>query len=169
MHNSKNVPTFLMLAAAIVLSGCNKSTTPSPNPTSTPSVSNISGDYTGTAQDSQGGSGTASATLAQNGTSAGGAMTIKQSSAAVTAQMSLAIHTSNAVSGAMVVNYANGTTCTFSTTGTYTNNGTTAVLNGSYAAVTNCAGDTGTYTLTQQCTDTVTSADRRVMAFPAPC
>ena len=59
----------------------------------------------------------------------------------------------------MVIDFANGTTCTFSTTGTY--NSATAVLSGSYSAVTNCAGDTGTYSLTQQCTDTITSVRRR--------
>jgi hypothetical protein len=58
-----------------------------------------------------------------------------------------------------VIDFANGTTCTFSTTGTY--NSATAVLSGSYSAVTNCTGDTGTYSLTQQCTDTVTSGRRR--------
>lgn len=161
MLDSKNTAIFLMLAAAITLAGCNKSTTPAPL---TPSVSNISGDYTGTTQDAQSGAGTASATLAQHGTSAGGAITIVQSGATVTAQVSLTITPSNAVSGGMVIDYPNGTTCTFSTTGNY--NGSTNVLSGSYSAVTNCAGDTGTYALTQQCTDTVTTADRTVMTTP---
>ena len=59
----------------------------------------------------------------------------------------------------MVIDYANGTTCTFSTSGNY--NPATAVLSGSYSAVTNCAGDSGTYSLTQQCTDTITSVRHR--------
>lgn len=164
MPDNQNAAITLMLSAALVLGGCNKSAAPSPVPTSTPSVSNISGDYTGTTQDAQGGAGTANATLAQNGTSAGGAITIKQSAVTVTAQVSLSITTSNALSGAMVIDYPNGTTCTFSTSGAY--NATTNVLSGSYTAVTNCAGDTGTYSLTQQCTDTVTSADRTVMTTP---
>lgn len=70
----------------------------------------------------------------------------------------------------MVIDYPSGTTCTFKITGTYANNGTTsAVLSGSYTAVTNCTGDTGTFTLTQQCTDTVTSGERRVNVFPVAC
>lgn len=168
LPSSKTVAVCL-LAGCMTLAGCNNSSSPSPAPTSTPSLSNISGDYAGTTQDSQGGAGTATATLAQNGSNAGGAIAITQTSGTLTAQISLTLTASNTVSGAMVVDYANGTTCTFTTTGTYTNNGTTAALNGSYKAVTNCAGDTGTYALTQQCTDTVTSGDRRVSVFPNPC
>jgi len=55
----------------------------------------------------------------------------------------------------MVVDYGAGTTCTYSTTGTYSPS--TNVLSGSFAAVTNCAGDTGAYSLTQLCHDTVAS------------
>lgn len=110
-------------------------------------------------QDAQGGSGTATATLAQTGFNAGGAITVKETAQTVSAQISLALTSSNAVSGSMVIDFANGTTCTYSTSGTY--NTTTAVLSGSYTAVTNCAGDTGTYSLTQQCTDSVTSVRHR--------
>jgi hypothetical protein len=160
----------LLLTAAIALASCNNSSTPSPNPTSTPNIANISGDYTGTTQDTKGGAGTATATLTQTGSSAGGAITITQTSGALTAQIALTISSSNAVKGSMVIDYPDGTTCTFSTTGTYTNNGTnSAVLSGSYTAVTNCAGDTGTYTLNQQCTDTVTSGERRIDSFPVAC
>ena len=68
----------------------------------------------------------------------------------------------------MVVNYTSGATCTFNTSGTY--NASTYSLNGSYAAVTGCTGDTGTYALAQQCTDTVTSSERRPQfAPPAQC
>jgi lipopolysaccharide export system protein LptA len=118
-------------------------------------------------QDAQGGAGTATATFAQHGSSAGGAITDTESTATITAQVSLTIARSNAVSGAMVIDYADGTTCTFSTAGSY--NASTNVLSGSYSAVTNCAGDTGTYSLTQQCTDTITSADRRTMGLPPHC
>lgn len=110
-------------------------------------------------QDAQGGSGTASATLAQTGFNAGGTVTVKETAQTVSAQISLALTSSNAVSGSMVIDFANGTTCTYSTSGTY--NTATAVLSGSYTAVTNCAGDTGTYSLTQQCTDTITGVRHR--------
>ncbi len=119
-------------------------------------------------QDAQGGNGTATATLAQHGAMAGGAIVDKEAGATITAQISLSIDAANAVSGAMVVDYASGTTCTFSTTGSY--DPTTAVLGGSYTAVTNCSGDTGTYTLTQQCSDTITSGLRRDrLGGTAPC
>jgi hypothetical protein len=166
--NRFHVYAGLAFAACIALAGCNGSTSPSPSPT--PQFSNISGDYTGTVSDAQAGNGTATATLAQTGSSAGGAITITQTSGTIVAQTSLTITTSNALSGTMVVNYADGTTCTFHTTGTYTNNGSSsAVINGSYSAVTNCAGDTGSYTLNQQCTDTITDVERRTLAYPAHC
>jgi hypothetical protein len=155
----------LTVAALLALTACNSST--SPSPTSTPQPTNISGDYSGTMQDAQAGTGNATGTLAQHGNNAGGAMTFTPGSGALTAQFSLTISGSNAVSGAMVIDYPSGTTCTFSTTGSY--NSSTNVLNGSYTAKTNCAGDTGTYTLTQQCTDTITSATRRRFSPPAAC
>ena len=159
-----------ILIGTVALTGCNGSSTPSPRTTSTPAIANVSGDYTGTTQDSVLGAGTAAGTLAQSGTSAGGAITITAPSATVTAQVALSINASNALAGSMVIDFSNGTTCTFSTTGTYANNGSnSAVLSGSYSATTNCSGETGTFTLNQQCTDTVTSGDRRIMAFPAPC
>ena len=149
---------LLALISFVALAGCSSG---SVTPASTPQPTNISGDYSGTVQNAQGGSGTATATLAQTGFTAGGAITVKEAATTVTAQMSLTLTTSNAVSGSMVIDYANGTTCTFSTSGTY--NTSTNVLSGSYTAVTNCAGDSGTYSLTQQCTDTIISIERRRM------
>ncbi|HEY5257671.1 MAG TPA: hypothetical protein VIJ12_04765 [Candidatus Baltobacteraceae bacterium] len=154
----------LALVSCLGLAACNGSTT-SPTPATIP---NISGDYSGTMVDAQGGSGSATATLAQHGATAGGAITTTQGGSTLTAQLSLAIASSNAFSGAMVVNYTSGATCTFNTSGTY--NASTYSLNGSYAAVTGCTGDTGTYALAQQCTDTVTSSERRPQfAPPAQC
>jgi hypothetical protein len=147
---------LLSLISLVALAGCSGSVAPV---ASTPQSSNISGDYSGTVQDAQGGSGTATATLAQSGSTAGGTITIKETGQTLSAQISLAMTSSDAVSGSMVIDFASGTTCTFSTSGTY--NSTTAVLNGSYTAVTNCAGDSGTYSLTQQCTDTITSVKHR--------
>ncbi len=147
---------FFTLVSFVALAGCSSG---SVAPSAPPQPTNISGDYSGTMQDAQGGSGTATATLAQTGFNAGGAITVKETAQTVSAQISLALTSSNAVSGSMVIDFANGTTCTYSTSGTY--NTTTAVLSGSYTAVTNCAGDTGTYSLTQQCTDSVTSVRHR--------
>jgi hypothetical protein len=156
MSRSAFYSGLLVLTSVVVLAGCSSG---SVTPAATASPSNISGDYSGTMQDAQGGSGTATATLAQTGSTAGGTITVKEAAQTVAAQISLALTSSNSVSGSMVIDFANGTTCTFSTTGTY--NSATAVLSGSYSAVTNCTGDTGTYSLTQQCTDTVTSGRRR--------
>lgn len=149
--------------ACAILSGCTSSSSPTPTPT----YSNISGDYTGTVTDSVHGTYTATATLAQHANTAGGNISQVQSGAVTDAQVTLSISTANAVTGTMVIDYANGTTCTFGTTGSY-NTGTN-VLNGTYTSVTGCTGQTGTYTLTQQCTDTVTNAVRRRMGPPATC
>jgi plastocyanin len=147
----------LALVTVLVLSACSSSSTSAPP---TPSPSNISGDYLGTMTDSAAGTGTASATLAQTGASAGGTLTFAPTSGTLTAHLSMTIAGSNATSGAMVIDYPNnGPTCTFSMTGTYDTS--TNVLNGSYSAVTNCSGQSGTFSLTQQCTDTITGHARR--------
>lgn len=150
---------LFVLVGCVALAGCSGTVVTAPTPT--PQPANLSGDYTGTMQDAQGGNGTATATLAQTGYTVGGAITDTMTSSTVTAQISLNLTSSDAVSGAMVVDYASGTTCTFSTTGSYDPN--TNVLSGSYTAVTNCSGDTGTYSLTQQCTDTIANGERRRM------
>lgn len=153
----------LAVIAALALAACNSSNSgpfvsPSPTPSPTPSPANLSGDYSGTIQDSANGSGTVTGTLAQHGTSAGGPLTIASASGTTTAAVSLAIAANNALSGAIVIDYPSGTTCTFSTAGSY--NSTTNVITGTYSAVTNCSGQSGTYSLTQQCSDTVTSRRR---------
>lgn len=166
--NKRRLQTFALLCvSSLIFTGCNSGSNNTASPTPTPS--NISGDYTGTMTDAQSGTGSATATLAQNGTTAGGAITASLTSAAVTAQIALNISPSNALTGAMVIDFANGTTCTFSTTGTYTNNGTAAAINGAYTAVSNCSGDTGTFVLNQQCTDSISGFDRRVRSFPPKC
>jgi len=123
-------------------------------------VSNISGDYIGTMHDAQGGSGSAKATLAQHGTNAGGAVRDKESGQTIIADMSMTITPQNSTSGAMVIDFppANtGQVCTFRTSGMY--DPTSNVLSGSYVAVTGCAGDSGTFKLTQQCHDTDVTGD----------
>jgi len=166
--NKSLLKTFAFCCVlSLFFSGCHSGGNNNPSPT--PSPSNISGDYTGTMTDTQSGSGSATATLAQNGSTAGGAITASLTSATVTAQVALNISPSNALTGSMVIDFANGTTCTFSTTGTYSNDGTTAVINGAYTAVSNCSGDSGTFVLNQQCTDSISGIDRRVMSFPAKC
>lgn len=77
--------------------------------------------------------------------------------------LTLSISGSNAVGGSMVQDLPGGTTCTFSTTGTY--NSTTLQLTGTYTAVSGCTGQSGTFTLTQQCVDTITATARRTMGL----
>jgi hypothetical protein len=122
-------------------------------------LSNISGDYAGIVQDAQGGTGNAKATLAQHGANAGGALKDKVTNEIIPVDVSVTITAQNTTSGALVIDFPparTGPVCTFSTTGAY--DPTTNVLSGSYTAVSGCSGDTGTYTLTQQCHDTVVSA-----------
>jgi hypothetical protein len=162
-----SVAAFAFMSC-VVLAACNSSPS-STSPTPAPSPANLSGDYSGTMQDAVAGHGTASGTLSQQGTTAGGGITLQGSTATVTAEMTLTVNSSNALSGAIVIDYPSGTTCTFNTTGTYSNNGVTAGISGSYTAVTNCSGDTGTYTLTQQCQDTIVTGERRRTIVPPHC
>jgi hypothetical protein len=127
--------------------------------------SNISGDYAGTVVDSSAGTLAATALLAQHGSSAGGTITTAPGGTTLVSSLSLAIDSSNAVSGTMVQDLPGDITCSFAVTGSYATS--TAVLAGSYHAITGCTGQTGTYTLTQSCTDTVTTGDKRP-AFGVP-
>ncbi|MEO6912737.1 MAG: hypothetical protein ABI182_01775 [Candidatus Baltobacteraceae bacterium] len=142
-------------AALLVLSACNGGSTATP----TPSVANISGDYTGSVQDSVTGVLTASAILAQHGNSAGGTLSLTGGATTLITGVSFVISPANALNGTIVEDLPNGITCTMSATGTY--NSTASQITGSYSAVTGCGGETGTFTLNQQCTDTVTSSSRR--------
>lgn len=158
-------PTRIGLLSSVVgfsllLAACNGGGTSSSTP---PQLSNISGDYTGTMADAQAGSGPVTATLAQHGASAGGTITTTTTGGTLDVQVSVVLTASNSLAGAMVIDESNGTVCTFRTTASYDPN--TNVISGSYTAVTNCTGDTGTYTLNQQCIDTVTGAARRRMGL----
>jgi hypothetical protein len=148
----------ILAAAVIVLSGCNGSSSSPPA-----AIPNISGDYVGSVQDSVLGAAAVTGTLAQHGGSAGGGLVLTAGSATQNVAYSVVVDSSNAISGTMVEDLASGTTCTFSTSGNY--NPSTNQISGSYTAVTNCSGQNGTYTLTQQCFDTVTSLHRRTMTI----
>ena len=166
MTNRVHLNAAIVAAAScLLLAGCNGSAAPSITRAATAAeesapmpqrLSNISGDYVGVVQDAQGGTGNAKATLAQHEANAGGAVKVKETSGTISVDVSLTVTSSNSTSGALVIDFPpakSGPVCTFSTTGTYDPTGN--VLSGSYTAVSGCAGDTGTYTLTQQCHDTV--------------
>jgi hypothetical protein len=166
MTNRVHVYAGAVAAASfLLLTGCNSSDAPLVTRAGTAAgasetiparLSNMSGDYLGTIQDAQGGTGNAKGTLAQHGGNAGGGIKDKETNKTFTVEFSITVNSSNSTTGAMVVDYPplqTGPVCTFSTTGAY--DPTTNTLSGSYTAVTGCTGDTGTYTLTQQCHDTV--------------
>lgn len=149
----------ILSAALLALAACGGSSTS----TTPPAPPNISGDYTGTVQDSVAGSLNATATLAQHGSSAGGMLSTTAGATTFNSSLALSISGSNAVNGSMVQNLPGGATCTFGTTGAY--NATTQQLTGTYTAVSGCTGQSGTFTLTQQCVDTVTATARRTMGL----
>jgi hypothetical protein len=152
---------------AMILAACSSSNSSGSVAPAAPT--NISGDYSGSVTDSVAGQANATATLAQTGYDAGGAVTLTPASGTLTGQLSLTLSASNAVAGAMVIDYPNnGPTCSFSVTGSYSTS--TNVLTGSYTAVTNCSGQSGTFSLTQQCTDTIASHIRRErVGGTSPC
>jgi len=155
--------TVACLASLLLaLPSCNGSTTSSPVPTA---PTNISGDYAGTVVDGSSGSSAATALLAQHGSVAGGTITTAPGGTTLVSSLAIAIDSTNAVSGTMVQDLPGDVTCSFAVTGTYTTS--SAVLAGTYRAITGCSGRTGTYTLTQSCTDTVTTGDKRP-AFGVP-
>jgi len=152
------------LGAALTLQACNGGSSSTAPP---PAFPNVSGDYKGTLQDSALGSGSSSATFSQNGAAAGGTIVTTVGAKTVDAAISLTVSPNNSVLGSIVIDAPPepSGTCTFSTSGTY--DPATNVLSGTYTAVTNCSGVTGSYTLTQQCSDTVTNPmERRTMGVP---
>ena len=91
-----------LIAVTIVCLGV-AACTSSSSLTAVPPTSNLSGDYSGTMQDTQNGAGTATATLAQHGVAVGGAISDQVTAGTLTADVSLTVTASNAVSGSMVV------------------------------------------------------------------
>jgi hypothetical protein len=160
---------IIAATTCLLIAGCNASVPPgsvratidgSKSASIPQGITNISGDYAGTVQDFKGGTGIAKGTLAQHGANAGGAVKDKETSENFAIDLSLTITAENSTSGALVIDFppaGTGAVCTFSTTGAY--DPSTKILSGSYMAVSGCRGDTGTYSLTQQCHDTIVSAD----------
>jgi hypothetical protein len=148
------------IAACVGLAGCSSGTI-------TPlAVTNMSGDFGGLMQDVQNGTGSATATFAQHGNNVGGAITIVRPSGTVTADASFTISTTNTIAGTLVIDYPTQQ-CTYTTTGSFDPNSNT--LTATFSAITNCTGDTGSFTLTQSCSATVDSDARRVLSVPNRC
>lgn len=108
---------------------------------------NLSGQYAGKVKDSVGGSGKATASLAQYKSTLGGSEKLVFALGSVTD--SVALNLSGAVLHGTTVTSSRKVVCSFSTTGTYDTK--TRLLTGSYKAVQGCTGEKGTYALKHQC------------------
>jgi len=150
----------LCLAAILVMPGCTTKSTPSSG------LAQVSGEYLGTAQDSVAGAQTVATTLAQHGSAVGGTLTLTTAGVPNTEAIAWTLTTAKGLSGTGTETVG-AATCTFAMTGTY--NSSTNQITGTYTAVAGCAGTTGSYTLTQQCTDPATSDKRRPLGFIAAC
>ena len=112
-----------------------------------PATRNLSGQYVGSVSDSVIGTGTAAANFASTGTNLGGYFEFTFGSTEYSNAASGA-STSRGMEGVFVATIAS-TACSFSFKAKY--NGSNNVLRGQYRAVNGCAGEHGTFRLTQQC------------------
>lgn len=112
-------------------------------------IQNDSGQFSGSMQDSALGSGSASASLAQDKTVVGGVVNVSYSGSN-NVSYSFAAKTQDglSLSGAQVASLASGV-CSLSVSATY--NTTKHVLSGTYKAANGCAGVTGSFSLTKEC------------------
>jgi hypothetical protein len=153
-----------MVALVLALTGCHGGSSGTVTPAAT--LSNVTGDYTGTVTDATAGVQNATLTLSEHGSSAGGALLLGATGATSIA-LALTLATSNALDGSGTMDTTT-VACTFTVTGTYDPNANT--YDGSYAPVGTCSTMTGgTFALTQQCMDAASSARRRPDALLAHC
>lgn len=165
MMHARGTATAVLAAAAVALGGCDSGSTSAP-PVAT-ALTNIAGEYTGTVQDSTLGTQTAATTLAEHGSSIGGALTVTSGTSTSTWAIAWTLTTANTVTGSGSVGSAAGPTCTFAMSGTY--NPTSGQIAGTYQAVNGCSGRTGSFTLNQQCSNPTASARRRPLGVTQPC
>lgn len=164
MMQTRVLATAVLAAAAVAVSGCDNGTTSAPPVAA--ALSNIAGEYTGTVQDSTLGTQSATTTLAEHGSSIGGALTLTSGASTSTWAIAWTLTTANAVSGSGSVS-VNGPTCTFAMAGTY--NTSSGQITGTYQAVNGCSGRTGSFTLNQQCSNPAAAARRRPLGVTQPC
>jgi hypothetical protein len=108
---------------------------------------NLSGQYVGTIEDSLGGKGTVGASLAQYKSAIGGRLKVKLAKDSHTDLLAFALSSPATLTGNLI--YAGSAACTLRTTGKY--DAATHRLTGSYRAVHGCSGETGTFSMEQQC------------------
>jgi hypothetical protein len=137
-----------LLAAALVLSACNNSNSSGAAPTAPPA----SGEFTGSMTDSVFGKGTADLTLTQTVSSLGGSITETFGSKALSGSASIAIDFNGNLTGSVVTDAGpSQSACGYYMTGTYDQS--SGNLSGQYSAYSGCNSETGTFALTQQCTN----------------
>lgn len=133
---------------------------------STPTYSNVTGDYVGTLTDATAGTMAAAVTLSEHGSAVGGALALGPAGAQSIA-LALAVASTNALTGSGTMDTLT-VACTFTVSATYDPNANT--LNGNYTPVSTCAGWTGgTFALTQQCMDAPSAARRTPKGLLAHC
>ncbi len=138
-----------LLVLVLTLSACNGNSNPPSNP---PTVSQIAGEYTGTATDSVFGSGSAAVTLSQTASSIGGTLTETFGATTISNSLAITIDLSGNITGSAIATVpSNANTCGFKVNGTYDNS--TGDFNGAYTSYSGCSGETGSFTMTQQCSD----------------
>jgi hypothetical protein len=114
----------------------------------------LSGQYAGSATDNIYGTLTATTTLAEAGRTLYGTVSLVSATGASSTQaVTFAIGSAYDLSGTITAG-----TCTFSSTGSFDTSSN--VLSVSYASKSGCAGESGTLTLTQLCTNPVMTAPK---------
>ncbi len=161
---AKRIVVF-SLCAGLALSGCGGGSVTLQPPPQTPI---ISGDYNGSIQDSVLGSGSVTTTLTESGTGVSGTISIATKSGTIDQDVSWIASPNQVLNGKSTATI-DGAACSFGWKGSYSTQ--TNVISGNYASVSGCSGETGTYTLQQQCTRPITAADVRRLPLrqPAPC
>lgn len=151
----------LSIASLFALSSCGGGVMVSPAP---PTL-DLAGQYAGTAADSVLGSATATTTLSESGSTLTGTVVFVSSAtgAMLSQAVTWTVSPTYAISGTTKVT---GGSCTFSSTGAFDTS--TNALSGTYTATSGCVGESGTFSLVQQCTNPIT-ADRKRLTRPTSC
>ncbi len=110
-------------------------------------VTNLSGEYSGTVTDSQMGTAKVKMWLSQDGSGLGGSFVASGSSSGMNVEIAWT-ENGDSVGGNMVIIAASGY-CTFAMTGKYNSN--MHRIRGTYTSAYGCSGEHGSYRLTQKC------------------
>jgi hypothetical protein len=150
MRRNKHLAAALLLAATLVLAGCNNNgnVTTIPPATPAPPFTNVAGQYHGTVHDSVLGKGAALGDFSQTRSSVGGRLEFTFGSHTAVNSVAMVLSRSNALKGTGIATIGSAA-CTFAIAGSY--DATNFNLSGSYSATNGCSGQTGTFTMTEAC------------------